>query len=188
MARCLVIVDFQNDFVSGSLGFDGAAALDARIAEKIRKYRKGGDTVAFTFDTHGGDYLKTQEGRNLPVPHCIEGTAGHELFGETATLIKDSDPRFRKPAFGSGELYEFLKATPFESIELVGLVSNICVISNAILAKTAQPETPIIVDSDCTASHDPALHEQTLAVMKGLQIMVVKKGEDGILPPEIETS
>lgn len=178
MSRCLIVVDYQNDFVSGSLGFAGAETLDSAIAEKIQKYRANGDVVVFTFDTHGEDYLKTQEGRNLPVPHCVKGTAGHSLYGETAKLMLDSDQRFYKPAFGSGELYEYLKATPFESIELVGLVSNICVISNAVLAKTARPETPVIVDLDCTASHDPKLHEAALAVMKGLQIRVVKKVND----------
>lgn len=178
MSRCLIVVDYQNDFVSGSLGFAGAELLDHAIAEKIKKYRADGDTVVFTFDTHGENYLKTQEGRNLTVPHCVKGTAGHGLYGETGKLILDADKRFYKPTFGSDELYEYLKATPFESIELVGLVSNICVISNAVLAKTAQPETPIIVDSDCTASHDPKLNEAAFAVMKGLQIRVTKKVND----------
>jgi nicotinamidase/pyrazinamidase len=178
MSRCLIVVDYQNDFVCGSLGFAGAELLDRAIAEKIQKYRANGDTVVFTFDTHGEDYLKTQEGRNLAVPHCLKGSAGHELYGETAKLILDTDQRFYKPTFGSDELYEYLKATPFTSIELVGLVSNICVIANALLAKTAQPETPIIVDSDCTASHDTKLNEAALAVMKGLQIRVVKKVND----------
>ncbi len=172
MQKCLIVVDYQNDFVSGSLGFPGAQALDALIAEKIREYRANGDAVVFTFDTHGPDYLHTQEGRHLPVPHCVAGTPGHGLYGETAEMANDTDKRFYKPAFGSGELYEYLKATPFAQIELVGLVSNICVISNAVLAKTAQPETPVLVDAACTASHDPKLHEETLDVMEGLQIQV----------------
>jgi nicotinamidase-related amidase len=178
MKRCLIVVDYQNDFVSGSLGFEGAELLDASIAEKIRKYRANGDTVVFTFDTHGEDYLKTQEGQNLPVRHCIEGTDGHRLYGETAKLMLPTDPCYDKHTFGSDALYAYLKETPFEHIELVGLVSNICVITNAILAKTAQPETPIIVDEDCTASHDPKLHEAAIAVMKGLQIRIVKKIHD----------
>ena len=178
MPRCLIVVDYQNDFVSGSLGFDGAELLDEAIAAKIRKYRSGGDTVAFTFDTHETDYLKTQEGKNLAIPHCVKGSDGHNLFGETAKEIRETDKRFYKPAFGSGELYEFLKATPFESIELAGLVSYICVISNAVLAKTAQPETPVIIDEACVAGPDPALHEASLAVMKALQVRVVKKVED----------
>ena len=171
MPKCLIVVDYQNDFVSGSLGFAGAELLDSKIAKKIQEYRANGDVVMFTLDTHGEDYLKTQEGKNLPVPHCIQGTEGHELYGETKKLILESDKRFYKPSFGSGELYEYLKEMPFESIELVGLVSNICVISNAILAKTAQPETPIMVDLDCIAGHDPKLHEAAVAVMEGLQII-----------------
>jgi nicotinamidase-related amidase len=177
----LIVVDYQCDFVSGALGFPGAELLDARIAEKIRAYRALGDVVVFTFDTHGPDYLKTQEGRNLPVPHCIEGSPGHGLYGETAKLKQDGDRCFYKPAFGSDELYEYLKATPFEQIELVGLVSNICVIANAVLAKTAQPETPVIIDADCTASHDPGLHKAALDVMRGLHIGIVSK-DTGTVP------
>lgn len=176
MRRCLIVVDYQNDFVSGSLGFPGAEALDSRIAEKIRKYRAKGDAVVFTFDTHGPDYLKTQEGKNLTVSHCIEGTVGHDLYGETAKLALDGDRRFYKRAFGSDELYEYLKVTPFERIELVGLVSNICVLSNAVLAKTAQPETPIVVDADCIASHDKQLNQAAIDVMIGLQIRIARSG------------
>jgi nicotinamidase-related amidase len=178
MQRCLIVVDYQNDFVSGSLGFSGAELLDPLIADKIKKYRAKGDVVVFTFDTHDADYLKTQEGRNLAVPHCIEGTTGHQLYGETAKLMQDGDKQFFKNTFGSADLYGYLKSTPFRRIELVGLVSNICVVSNAVLAKTAQPETPILVDADCTASHDPNLHNAALDVMKGLQIRVTRKIED----------
>lgn len=175
MQRCLIVVDYQNDFVSGSLGFSGAESLDSLIVEKIRKYRAKGDTIVFTFDTHDTDYLKTQEGKNLDVPHCIKGTIGHDLYGETAKQMRDGDRRFYKNTFGSDELYEYLKATPFERIEIIGLVSNICVISNAILAKTAQPETPIVVDAQCTASHDPNLHKAALDIMIGLHIRVARK-------------
>ncbi|HBV52148.1 MAG TPA: N-carbamoylsarcosine amidohydrolase, partial [Clostridiales bacterium] len=97
-------------------------------------------------------YSDTQEGRHLPVPHCIEGTQGHALAGEIAALCEETDRCFRKNTFGSDALYEYLKRTPYERIELAGVVSNICVISNAVLAKTAQPETPILVDAGCTAS------------------------------------
>lgn len=178
MQRCLIVVDYQNDFVSGSLGFSGAENLDRLIVEKIKKYRRNGDSVIFTFDTHDVMYLKTQEGKNLAVPHCIEGTDGHKLHGETAKMLRDDDRCFYKNAFGSDELYEYLKANPFERIELVGLVSSICVISNAVLAKTAQPETPIVVDADCTASHDPKLHQAALDIMIGLQIRIARKIED----------
>ena len=173
MQNCLIVVDYQNDFVSGSLGFPGAELLDSLIADKIRKYRENGDIILFTFDTHEDNYLETQEGTNLAIPHCINGTQGHSLYGETAKQQLESDKYFYKGTFGSDELYEYLKATPFAQIELVGLVTNICVISNAILAKTAQPETPIIVDGKCTGSHDAYLQKAALDIMESLQIRVI---------------
>lgn len=185
MKRLLIVVDYQKDFVDGSLGFEGAADLDGCIAEKIASYRATGDDVAFTFDTHHRDYLKTQEGKNLPIEHCIDGTPGHELFGEVALMMRDSDTVFKKPSFGSAELFERLRSSqriadsvgsqPFSSIELVGLVSNICVISNAVLAKTACPEVPVIVDASCTGSGDARLHEAALDIMEGLQIQVINR-------------
>ena len=111
MKRLLIVVDYQKDFVDGSLGFDGAEKLDARIAEKIASYRATGDEVAFTFDTHHRDYLKTQEGRNLPIEHCVDGTPGHDLYGEVALMMRDSDTVFKKPSFGSVELFERLRAS-----------------------------------------------------------------------------
>lgn len=166
-------MDYQNDFVSGSLGFPGAELIEQGIIGKIRQYRGNGDKVLFTFDTHSEDYMDTQEGRNLPVAHCIQNSQGHRLYGKVAEEILESDKQFRKNTFGSDELFLYLRAEQFKSIELVGLVSNICVIANAILAKTAQPETPVIVDSKCTASFDSSLHKAALDVMKGLQIEVI---------------
>jgi nicotinamidase-related amidase len=167
------VVDFQNDFVTGSLGFPEAQPLDRRIAEKIARCRENGGDVIFTFDTHGDDYPETQEGKNLPVPHCIAGTEGHMLYGAVGGLALDADLRFQKNAFGSDALYRHLKDEPYESIELAGLVSNICVISNAVLAKTAQPETPIIVDAGCVASNDSRLNQAALDVMACLQIRII---------------
>lgn len=171
--KCLIVVDFQNDFVSGSLGFPGAEQLAPRIAEKIRQYRDEGGEVIFTFDTHGDNYAETQEGKNLPIAHCIRGTSGHDLYGEVAELLCESDAKFYKNTFGSDELYVYLKKHPFSQIELVGLVSNICVLSNAVLAKTAQPETPVIVDAACTASNDPKLNEAALDVLAGMHVKVI---------------
>ena len=173
MQKCLIVVDYQNDFVSGSLGYPESAALEQNIAAKILEYRNRGDEIIFTLDTHGGDYLQTQEGKNLPVPHCIENTPGHALYGQIANLRREGDQAFRKNTFGSEALFRYLKENRFESIELIGVVSNICVISNAILAKTAQPQTPILVDSACTASNDAHLHRAGLEVMAGLQITVI---------------
>lgn len=172
MKKCLIVVDYQNDFVTGTLGFPEAISLEPSIADKIKEYRANGDKVVFTFDTHSANYLETQEGQGLPVPHCIENTAGHELHGKVAELIQQTDQRFYKNTFGSDTLYLFLKMERFESIELVGVVSNICVIANAVLAKTAQPETPIIVDARCTASNDSELNRAALAVMSSLQVQI----------------
>lgn len=175
MKKCLIVVDYQNDFVTGSLGFPEAVALEDRIVSKIQEYRENGDVVMFTFDTHTKEYLITQEGRNLPVPHCIGGTEGHQLYGAVGQNVREDDWCFIKYTFGSDALYEFLTKNPFRSIELVGVVTNICVIANAVLAKTAQPETPVLVDAACVASNDPVLHEKTLDVMESLQIQVSRE-------------
>lgn len=172
MKKCLIVVDYQNDFVAGSLGFPKAAELEQNIAIKIMEYRKNGDEIMFTFDTHTDNYLNTQEGKNLPVGHCLKGTSGHALYGSVANLIIDSDKRFYKDSFGSDEMYQFLRNNEFDSIELVGLISNICIIFAAVLAKTAQPETPIIIDAKCTASFDDSLNQASLDVMAGFQVQI----------------
>lgn len=174
MQKLLIVVDYQNDFVDGSLGFPGAVLLHEKICEKILSYKSEGQTIVFTLDTHETDYEKTQEGRNLPVPHCIRGTRGHELYGQLESL-SDGCIRFEKGTFGSDLLFIFLQANNFKSIELVGLVSNICVISNAVIAKTAQPEAQIIVDAACTDSFDPKLNEKTLDILEGLQVKVTNR-------------
>lgn len=173
MKRLLIVVDYQIDFVSGSLGFEKAKNLDLPISNKIKEYRNNGDEIAFTFDTHDNNYLNTFEGKHLPVSHCIINTIGHDLYGNVSLNYDKNDITFYKNTFGSDELYEFLKTNKYESIELVGLVSNICVLSNAVLARTAQPETQIIVDSSCTASNDEIINIETLDVLKGLQIKVI---------------
>ena len=171
--KLLVVIDYQNDFVSGSLGFTQAKTLENSIAEKIEQYRKSGGDVAFTFDTHNDDYLNTSEGKSLPIKHCIKNTDGWHLYGKIENLRQSSDKCFYKPCFGSDELFDYLRASSYDSVELVGVVTNICVISNAVLAKTALPESEIIVDSKCTASNDSELHKSALRVMKSLQINII---------------
>lgn len=175
MKKCLIVIDFQVDFVSGSLGFPQAPALESFIADKIRSYREQGGEIIFTFDTHGEDYLATQEGRNLPVPHCLSGTPGHALYGEIAQLRQDEDKCFYKNSFPSAELYEYLRGQEYSSIELAGLVSNICVVANAVLAKTAQPETPLLVDARCTSCHSPKLNEAALDILASLQVEIINR-------------
>lgn len=169
--KCLIVVDYQNDFVVGSLGFEKAKEIEGAIAQKIRTYLNRGDEVLFTLDTHTKDYMNTQEGKNLPICHCVKGTSGHGLYGEI-DVLSEGRKKFEKPAFGSDELYEYLKKTKFDAIELIGVVTNICVISNAVLAKTAQPETPVSVDKTCVASNSDYLQESALAVMESLQIKI----------------
>jgi len=173
--KCLIVVDYQNDFVSGTLGFPEAVELERHIMQKIQQYRDGGGEVIFTFDTHGADYMDTQEGSNLPIAHCLKDTEGHELYGQISSAVMESDRRFYKNTFGSDELYTHLKTEQYESIELAGLVCNICVIVNAVLAKTAQPETPIVVDARCTASNDSRLNQAALDVMASLQIQIINR-------------
>ena len=177
MKKLLLVVDYQKDFVDGALGFPGAEALDGPIAARIRTYRVTGDDVAFTMDTHEADYLSTQEGRKLPAPHCIRGTPGWALYGQVAGA---RDPKrdmiFEKPTFPSLQLGAWLREQRYGRVELCGLVSHICVLSNAVIAKAALPEAEIVVDARLTASYDPALHEKALDVLEGLQVTVPGRG------------
>lgn len=179
MKKALIVVDYQNDFVTGSLGFPGAEALEGPICEKIEACRARGGDVIFTLDTHGPDYADTQEGKKLPVPHCRKGSRGWELYGRVERRRAPEDRCFEKGTFGSLALAEYVKEKGYGQIELCGLVSNICVVSNAILCKAALPEAEIVVDARCTASGMGELHDQALDVMQGLQITVLgREGEE----------
>ena len=180
MRKILVVIDMQNDFIDGSLGTKEAQQIVPRVVEKMKEYDPW--NIYLTRDTHYENYLDTQEGRNLPIEHCIEGTHGWQLndavakAAEKATVID-------KPTFGSNRLAGILmteRAQEALEIELVGLCTDICVLANAVLAKTALPEAHITVDASCTASFQPALHEAALDVMEGLQIDVFNR-KDGAL-------
>lgn len=171
--KALVVVDYQNDFVNGALGFAGTELLEPLIIEKINKYHSENQAVFFTLDTHGEDYLNTSEGRKLPVPHCVKGTAGHELYGGVANAVGKHDIVIEKPTFGSLKLTEELKKAEFDEVEFCGLVTDICVVSNVILAKAALPESRIIVDSRAVASFDKEKHEAALNVMRSVQVDVL---------------
>ena len=175
MNRYLFVIDYQNDFVDGALGFPGAEKLDAGIAAKVRAYGKG--KVLFTRDTHFENYLDTREGKNLPVVHCIKGTPGWEVYGETAKALRDTEAKaIDKLVFGMDVTDPATAAVlPEEAdeIELVGLVSNLCVDSNAVVHQSKYPEATIIVDATCTDSFDKALHEKVLDVLAGFQVKVV---------------
>lgn len=173
MKKLLIVVDYQNDFVDGVLGFPAAINLENKIINKINDYKKNNDEIIFTLDTHYNNYNSTIEGKNLPIPHCIKNTKGHELFGKVKELAK-THLQIEKETFGSKELITFLLNKDFESIELVGVVTNICVISNAIIVKTIKPNTNIIVDASCCASNDEILEKKALDIIENLHINVIK--------------
>ena len=175
MKQALIVVDYQNDFVDGALGFPKASNLEEIICEKIAQARTEGTEVVFTYDTHGENYLETQEGKNLPVPHCMEESQGWQLYGKVEQHRQPQDKLFRKPCFGSWELGEYARKQGWEKIELCGLVSNICIISNAILLKAALPEAEIFVDAKATDSFDPVMNEKALDVLAGVQVKILNR-------------
>ena len=174
---CLFVIDYQNDFVDGALGFAGAEKLDALIAARVREYGPG--RVWFTRDTHFEDYLTTREGRHLPVPHCIKGSHGWENYGETAKALEEVGAvGIDKLTFGMDVADPAILALLPESadrIELCGLVSNICVVSNAAVLQGHFPNAQMVVDANLTASFAPDLHEKTLDVLGGLQVEVLNR-------------
>ena len=177
MNRYLFVIDYQNDFVDGALGFPGAELLDEKIAAKVRAYGKG--HVLFTRDTHFENYLTTREGRNLPVEHCIKGTPGWQVYGETAKALAEVEaPAIDKLVFGmdvSDPAIAAVLPEAADEIELVGLVSNICVVSNAVVLQSKYPEATILVDAACTDSFDKSLHEKVLDVLAGFQVKVINR-------------
>lgn len=197
--KLLVVVDYQNDFVDGSLGFEGAELLDKGIAKKVREYGEG--NVLYTLDSHYtkreikkgeiyyGDeeenerwhYLNTREGKALPIEHCIRLTEGWEIYGETAKALEEVRAKsLEKVSFGVApftmeKLDRLYDSDEIESIELVGLVTNMCIISNAVIFQATYPEAQIIVDARLCNSFDKELHEKSLDVLEGLQVTVLNR-------------
>lgn len=172
MRKILIVVDMQKDFVDGALGTAEAVAIVPAVVEKIKEYKK--EDIFVTRDTHQKDYLSTQEGRNLPVEHCIEGTPGWELDSKVAEAVSGA-AIVNKPTFGSTALVDMVKKIAEKediSIELIGLCTDICVVSNALLLKAAMPEVEISVDASCCAGVTPEKHKAALETMRSCQIMV----------------
>ena len=167
--KFLIVVDMQKDFIDGSLGTPEAQAIVPAVVEKVKAFE---GRVIFTRDTHHADYPQTREGRYLPVGHCFEGTEGWQIIPELRPFAADV---VDKPTFGSVDLAERLKsrAGGIESIELIGLCTDICVVSNALLLKAAMPEVPISVDSRCCAGVTPEKHAAALETMRSCQISVL---------------
>ena len=181
MTKLLVVIDYQKDFVDGTLGFEKAVTLEQGIYDKVNKYLKNDDKVLFTYDTHYEEYLQTREGKNLPILHCIKGTNGHKLYGKINDFSNSENTmHYEKKGFGispedmiqiANEVGEDIK-----EIELVGVVTNICVISNVVLFQSQYRNADIIVDASLCASFDDSLHEKALDVIEGLQGKVINRG------------
>lgn len=166
MKKTLIVIDMQNDFIDMALGTPEAVAIVPKVREKIREYVKNGDEILYTRDTHGENYLDTPEGKKLPVPHCIKGTKGWQI---AQGLYVQGSKIIDKPNFG----WPNWKAEQLESVELVGLCTDICVVSNALIIKAAFPEALVKVDSACCAGVTPESHDAALTTMRMCQIDVV---------------
>ena len=166
MKKTLIVIDMQNDFIDGSLGTDEAVKIVPNVRKKIEEYRSNGDEIIFTRDTHGEDYLSTPEGKKLPVVHCVKNTHGWQIADG---LDVPDAIHIDKPSFG----YIHWDKSCVEKIELVGLCTDICVVSNALILRALFPNAEISVDSACCAGVTPETHNSALATMKMCQIDVV---------------
>ena len=176
--KVLIVVDMQNDFVTDALGTAEAVAIVPAVVERVKEAQETGERIFFTRDTHESAYLQTQEGQKLPVEHCIRGSKGWEIVPQLKALSEAPGVTILdKPSFGSTALGETLRTLDaeehIEAITLIGLCTDICVISNALLAKAFLPEVPIRVEAACCAGVTPASHENALAAMKVCQIEVL---------------
>ena len=173
MKKLLIVVDMQNDFIIGSLGSPQAEAILPKVKAKVEQYRQDGGEILFTRDTHHDNYLTTQEGKFLPVKHCIEDTDGHRIANELNTI---GCVTIDKPTFGSLELAEWVALDGYDEIELCGLCTDICVVSNALILKARLPETKVSVDADCCAGVTEESHRAALLTMKMCQVDVINGG------------
>lgn len=172
MKRLLAVIDMQKDFTDGSLGTKEAMAIVPAVINRVKQAVDGNEDIIFTKDTHFDDYLETQEGRKLPVKHCIKGTDGWELING----LKEYETSYRvfeKNTFGCLELAEFIAGSGYEQIELIGLCTDICVISNALLMKAADVNAEVSVNSSCCAGVTPESHNNALEAMRMCQISIL---------------
>ena len=172
MKKILIVIDMQNDFIDMALGTKEAAAIVDQVKEKIRSYPA--EDIIATMDTHGTNYMETQEGKNLPVEHCIKGTEGWKIRPDIQELLKGAKI-FEKPTFGSMAMAEYIRELSEKEeleLEMVGLCTDICVVSNALLLKAAMPEIRISVDAACCAGVTPEKHLAALETMRSCQIYV----------------
>lgn len=177
MKRLLVVVDMQNDFITGSLGTKEATCIVERVVNKIKEYEENNDRIIFTMDTHFDNYMETKEGEYLPVRHCIKDSDGWNICTSITNTCDICDYKvYEKVTFGSSELAKDIMSGMYDDIseiELVGLCTDICVISNALLIKSFLPEIPITVDSSCCAGVTSESHNNALEAMKMCQINII---------------
>lgn len=180
MKKLLVVIDYQNDFVNGALGFEKAETLENNVYNKVKAFLKEGHSVVFTYDTHNEEYLNTREGKNLPIIHCINNTKGHELYGKLKDFKdKDNTIHINKYAFGI-EPKEMVRLSEkigkdIDYIEVVGIVTNMCVISNVVMLQSQYINAEIVVDASLCASFDDELHNKALDVIQSLQVKVINR-------------
>ena len=168
MRKTLIVVDMQNDFIDGALGTKEAQDIVPNVAKKIKEYKENGYNVIFTRDTHSTNYLETYEGKHLPVVHCVKNTVGWQISDKLDFDI-ENDVLIDKPTFGWLNWKDF----DFESVEICGLCTDICVISNALIIRASYPEIDITVDASCCAGVTPETHKAALETMKMCQIEVI---------------
>lgn len=168
MRKVIVVIDMQNDFIDGALGTKEAQAMLPNLVAKLEREKDA--LLIFTQDTHSKNYMETQEGRNLPVLHCIKPEKGWEIAPSLQPFVKKAAAVIEKPAFGSLELPKAVAKLQPDEVELVGLCTDICVISNAMILKTAFPELPVAVDASCCAGVTPTSHDNALQAMKMCQV------------------
>lgn len=171
MKKCLVVIDMQNDFISGSLGSDEAKKIVSLVKERIEKAKNEDEDIYFTKDTHYESYLDTREGKFLPVKHCIEGTKGHDICDEIKAYEKDAKKVFIKNTFGCKELPQYMNN--YEVITFVGLCTDICVVNNVLLVKAFYPEKEIILEKDLCAGTTNEKHNCAIEVMKSCHIEII---------------
>ena len=175
--KTLIVVDMQTDFIDGALGSKEAEKIVSNVVKKIKTYVKNGGRVIFTQDTHKKNYLNTREGKYLPVPHCIKGTDGWKIPEKILKAAPECTMVVEKPSFGYTGWESILKGDT-DPVELIGLCTDICVVSNALTIKNLFPERDIIVDSACCAGVSPASHDAALTTMKCCQVDVLHEGKE----------
>ena len=171
--KVLVVVDMQNDFITGALRNENAIKIVDNVVNRVQEAVDNDEYIFFTRDTHLGDYLETLEGKNLPVPHCIEGTNGWKIIDELKPFLVYAEQVVDKYTFGSELLGQYIQYLDFSEIELVGVCTDICVISNAMLLKAHFPNKPITVNAKCCAGITDDSHYTALCAMETCQINIM---------------